>query len=118
MIRSLRRRHRAMVCTLGVLLPVAFVTGIAARRPVPVANSVTVDLGGTVLNLGEVVWTKAGLWPDQRIITRLRRSATGSTAVELTFRDLAKPDVLVYWAAGKETAVEGLPENARLPGKR
>ena len=32
------------------------------------------------------------------------------------FRDLAKPDVLVYWAAGKETAVEGLPDNARLLG--
>jgi hypothetical protein len=32
------------------------------------------------------------------------------------FQDLAKPDVLVYWAAGKESAVEGLPDNARLLG--
>ena len=37
-------------------------------------------------------------------------------AVELMFRDLAKPDVLVYWAAGKESAVEGLSDNARLLG--
>ena len=116
MIRPLRQRHRIMVCTLGVLLPVAFVAGIAARRPVPVARSVPAELESKASDFGAVVWTKADLWPDQRIITSLRRKAAGIVAVELMVRDLAKPDVLVYWAAGKETAVEGLPENARLLG--
>ena len=116
MIRSLRSRHRVMVCTLGVLLPVAFVAGIAARRPVPVAESVPAELGGNLPNFGTVVWTKADLWPGHRIITSLRRNADGFMAVELTFLDLARPDVLVYWAAGKEMAVEGLPDNARLLG--
>ena len=116
MIRSLRRRHRAMVCTLGVLLPVAFVAGIAARRPVPVAESVPAELRGNLPNFGIVVWTKADLWPGHRIITSLRRNGAGLVAVELVLRNLAKPDVLVYWAAGKETAVEGLPDNARLLG--
>jgi hypothetical protein len=32
------------------------------------------------------------------------------------FQDLAKPDVLVYWAAGKKKAGDGLPDNARLLG--
>jgi len=62
------------------------------------------------------VWTKADLWPGQRIITRLRRDATGSLAVELVFRDLIRPDVLVYWAAGSESTVERLPDSARLLG--
>ena len=116
MIRSLRRPHRAMVCTLGVLLPVVFVTGIAARRPVPVANSVPAELESHASDFGTVVWTKADLWPGHRIITGLRRNAAGLVAVELVLRNLAKPDVLVYWAAGKETVVEGLPDNARLLG--
>jgi hypothetical protein len=105
-----------MVCTLGVLLPVAFAVGIAARRPVPVAASVPSQLTDQTSAFGQVVWMKYDLWPNQRIVTSLRRDATGSVAVELMFRDLAKPDVLVYWAPGKDTAVEGLPENARLLG--
>ena len=105
-----------MVCTLGVLLPVAFAAGIAARKPVPVAATVPSGLAGTVNGFGKVVWTKTDIWPGQRITTNLRRDSAGSVAVELMFRDLAKPDVLVYWAAGKESAVEGLPDNARLLG--
>jgi len=116
MIRPLRQRHRVMVCTLGVLLPVAFTAGLAARKAVPVAATVPPELAGQASTFGDVVWTKADLWPDQRIITSLRRDAAGSVAVELIFRDLVRPDVLVYWAAGKGTAVEGLPENARLLG--
>jgi hypothetical protein len=115
MIRPLRQRHRVIVCTLGVLLPVAFVAGLVARKPVPVAPSLPLELAGRANDFGKVVWTKTDIWPAQRIITSLRQDSTGFTAVELTFRDLAKPDVLVYWAPGKEP-VEGLPDNARLLG--
>ena len=116
MIRSLRKRHRVMVCTLGVLLPVALTVGLAARKPVPVSATVPSALAGQVNDFGRVVWTKTDLWPGQRIITSLRRNAARSVAVELLFRDLAKPDVLVYWAAGKEPTAEGLPDKARLLG--
>jgi hypothetical protein len=116
MIRPSRKRHRVMVCTLGVLLPIAFVVGIAGRRPAPVVKSVPAELENKVPDFTTVVWTKADLWPGQRIITSLRRDAAGSVAVELTLRDLVKPDVLVYWAVGKETVAEGLPDNARLLG--
>ena len=104
-----------MISALGVLLPVAFAVGIAARRPIPV-GSVPPELGGKVKDFAQVVWTKPDLWPGHGIITTLRRDDAGSVAAELTLRDLAKPDVLVYWAAGKDTAAEGLPENARLLG--
>jgi hypothetical protein len=105
-----------IVCTLGVLLPVAFAAGLVARKPVPVTATVPSGLAGQRNDFGKVVWTKTDIWPGQRIITSLRRDSTGSVAVELMFRDLAKPDVLVYWAAGKEAAAEGLPDNARLLG--
>jgi len=104
-----------MISALGVLLPVVFAVGIAARRPVPVA-SVPPELGGKVKDFAQVVWTKPDLWPGHGIITTLRRDDAGSVAAELTLRDLAKPDVLVYWVAGKESARESLPDNARLLG--
>ena len=116
MIRPLRQRHRLMVCTLGVLLPIAFTAGVAARKPVPVAVNMPPGLAGKPNDFSKVVWTKTDIWPGQRIVTSLRRDAAGSLAVELMFRDLVKPDVLVYWAAGKDTAAEGLPDNARLLG--
>jgi hypothetical protein len=105
-----------MVCTLGVLLPIAFTAGLEARKPVPMAVNVPPGLAGKENDFSKVVWTKTDLWPGQRIITSLRRDAAGSMAVELMSRDLVKPDVLVYWAAGKDTAGEGLPDNARLLG--
>jgi len=116
MIRPLRQRHRVMVCTLGVLLPIVFTVGIAARKSVPVVADVPSGLVPKASDYGKMVWTKTDLWPGQRFITSLRRDAAGSVAVELMIRELAKPDVLVYWAAGKETAVEGLPDDARLLG--
>ena len=116
MIRPLRQRHRVIVCTLGVLLPVAFAAGIVARKPVPVTATVPSGLAGQANDFVREVWTMTDIWPGQRIITSLRRDAAGSAAVELMFRELAKPDVLVYWEAGKESAVEGLPDNARLLG--
>lgn len=116
MIRPLRQRHRMIVCSLGVFLPVAFTAGLVARKPVPVAATVPPVLAGYVNDPGKVIWTRTDLWPGQRIVTSLRRNAAGSVALELMFRELAKPDVLVYWAAGNESAVEGLPDNARLLG--
>jgi hypothetical protein len=116
MIRPLRQRHRVMVCMLGVVLPVAFAVGLVARKPVPMAPTVSAGLTGQGTDFDQAVWTKVDLWPRQQIITSLRREPAGSVAVELMFRHLAKPDVLVYWAAGPKTAAEELPDSARLLG--
>jgi hypothetical protein len=122
MIQPLRRRHRAMICALSLLLPVAFVAGMAARLPVPVSNSIPVALDRNASNFATIVWTRTDLWPDRgrAIHTTLRRTSAGTLAIELTLepstRELAKPDVLVYWAAGEETVNEGLPNHAALLG--
>jgi len=116
MIRPLRHRHRFVVCALGVLLPIAFVTGLAARRPVPVVASLPPELTGRAERPGKIVWTKTELWPNQQITTSLWRDATGGSAVELSTSDLVKPDVLVYWAPGNNTGSTALSDNARLLG--
>jgi len=105
-----------MVCILAAALPAALAAGIAKRRTVPMAMSVPPELAHKTASFGDVVWTKADVWPDQRIITSLRRDSAGSVAVEFTFGELVKPDVLVYWVRGKETAGAGLPDDARLLG--
>jgi hypothetical protein len=115
MIRSLRQRHRLVVTTLGILLPVAFVSGIAGRRQVPLVGSLPAQLAPANVAPGNVVWTKTDTWPNQRIVTSLRRDGTGSAGVELQ-SDLLKPDVLVYWAPGDKSTPMGLPESARLLG--
>ena len=116
MIRPLRQWHRMMACMLGVVLPVAFAAGIAGRKPVPASQSIPSSIAGSANNPGNVVWTKPDMWPGHEIATTVRRDVAGVVAVELMFRDLTKPDVLVYWVGGKSTTVESLPDSARLLG--
>lgn len=116
MTRSLRQRHRRIVCTLAVVLPVAFAAGLLARRPVPMAASAPPGLLEPSGRLDSVAWRKEHLWPGHRIITTLRRDPAGAASVELEPGDLAKPDVLAYWVGGGNSVGTGLPDNARLLG--
>jgi hypothetical protein len=116
MIRPLRQKHRVVLYGLCLLLPVGLATGLAARRPVPVAAQVPSELTGRPGMFDQVVWTKRDLWPGSRIITSLRRDQSGAVAMELWSGDLVKPDVLLYWAAGREWAGQGLSKDARLLG--
>jgi hypothetical protein len=116
MIRPLRQWHRMMACMLGVVLPLAFAAGIAGRKPVPASPGIPSSIAGSANNPGNVVWTKPDIWPGHEIATTVRRDVAGVVTVELMFRDLTKPDVLVYWVGGKSTTVESLPDSARLLG--
>jgi len=116
MTRSLRQRHRAMMYTLGIFLPIAFVVGITARQTVPVVGSVPSEFTGIGSSFNEQVWIKSDLWPNRQFITELRRDAAGSLAVAILHRDLTRPDVLVYWVGGKAAATQNLPGNAQLLG--
>ena len=101
---------------LGVVLPVAFGAGIAARRPVPAATSVPAGLAAKASDFGPVLWSDADLFPGRRIITRLRGDANGGLAAEFMFSGLTRPDVLVYWSSGDEAIADRLPEDAQLLG--
>src|ERR1051326_4502049 len=116
MTRRLRQRHRAAVCALAILLPLAFAGGLAARRSVPVLPSAPAGLENSGSRFDTTAWSRTDLWPARKAVTALRRDSGGSLAVELTVPDLTGPDVLVYWAPATEAARARLPAGARLLG--
>ncbi len=104
---------------LGVFLPIAFVVGIAARRPVPTGPSLSAIFLDTPLHFENIVWDRSDLWAQQAIRTRLLSDKTDGKrfAVELSpVNNIIKPDVLVYWLPGDPKIEETLPDNATLLG--
>ena len=119
MIRPLRQRHRRLVIALGVLLPIAFAVGIAARRPVPTGQSVLATSADEPLHFENVVWDRSDLWPPPAIRTRLLSDKAGGKrfAVELSAaKDIVKPDLIVYWLPGDPKIEAALPDDATLLG--
>jgi hypothetical protein len=119
MIRPLRQRHRRMVIVLGVLLPVAFAVGIAARKPVPGMTSLPKELVVSPQTFAVTEWERADLFTKTPIQVRLLRESTsaGRFAVEFSAaKDFVKPDLIVYWVAGSPKITDTLPDNARLLG--
>jgi len=61
-IRSLRRRHRAIFFTLGVLLPIALAVGLAGRNSLLMTMQVPSGQIGQTNDFSAVVWTQPDLW--------------------------------------------------------
>ena len=119
MIRPLRQRHRRMVIVLGVLLPVAFAVGIAARKPVPGMISLPKELVASPQTFAVTEWERTDLFIKTPMQVRLLRESagTGRFAVEFSAaKDFVKPDLIVYWVAGNPNLTDKLPDNARLLG--
>src|SRR5215208_1792159 len=103
MIRPLRQRHRRMVKVIGVLLPIAFAAGIAARKPAPTAARLPAALAGTVQHFEAVEWERDDLFRKTAIRVRLLRERVGAGHSAVTLfapKDFLKPDLIVYWVAG------------------
>jgi hypothetical protein len=118
MIRPLRQCHRRLFAVIGVLLPVAFVVGVAARKPVPSAATLPGDLAAST---GHFILTDGQLWNlFQRASIRVRllnQPGTPRRAIRLFARqDFVKPDLLVYWLPGRPAVTNRLPANATLLG--
>ena len=119
MIRPLRQRHRRMVIVLGIFLPVAFVVGIAARKPVPGMASLPKELVASPRTFAVTEWERADLFTKTPIQVRLLRERAGAAHYAVEFsaaKDFVKPDLIVYWIAGNPNLTETLPDNARLLG--
>jgi len=116
MILPLRQRHRRMFAVLGVFLPIAFVVGVAARRPIPYRTPppLATDLQASQTE----VWSRSDFFRKIPVNVRLLRGPMGSFySVEfLPGRSFAKPDLLVYWVTGTLTIADKLPDDARLLG--
>jgi len=119
MIRSLRQRHRRIVIAMGVVLPVVFTVGVAARKPAPTAPSLPTEPAAVQLRSATTVWDRSDLFAKTAIQARLLRENTSSGRFGLKLSaagDFAKPDLIVYWVAENSKGVESLPDNALLLG--
>ena len=119
MIYPLRQSHHHIIIALGILLPVTFVVGIAARKPLPKVNTLPNEISPAINLFAAEVWSRADLFPKSSVRTRLLReqSGTGKFAVALSAaKDFVKPDLLVYWLNGNPNVTDALPDNAILLG--
>jgi hypothetical protein len=114
MIRPLRQRHRRVFYVLALILPLAFATGIAARKRIPVMASKT--FSPSEMPATRALWTDPNLFSESRIITSLREQADGRLTVQLLFRDLVRADMLLYWQPGEAEPRQGLGNRATLLG--
>jgi ABC-type nitrate/sulfonate/bicarbonate transport system substrate-binding protein len=118
MIRPLRQRHRRMVAVIGVLLPVAFATGIAARKPAPIVTTLPAALGTTTHSIETIEW-QSGAFTKSPVKVGWLRATAGAGLSSVVFsapKDFVKPDLIVYWVPGSPTLADGLPDDARLLG--
>jgi hypothetical protein len=116
MILPLRQRHYHVFAVLGVLLPIAFVIGIAARKPIP--HRPVPSLLAALRDSQTEMWNRRDFFPKIPVSARLLRGARGSFYM-VEFHPgsgFAKPDLLVYWVAGNPVIADKLPDNARLLG--
>ena len=118
MILPLRQRHRHVFALLGVALPLAFVVGIAAQRPVPNVAALPAGLATAPGRFTTPVWQRNDLFAKSPVQVRLVRE-TGRDGFGVSCsatKDFIKPDLLVYWAAGNVPPGSSLPANATLLG--
>jgi len=119
MILSLRRRHRVMMLSLAIILPIAFVIGIVVRQPIPAMQDLPVSSTPLSSEDWQLCFEKDDLWADLLITTRLyaNRQSNTQLAMELQPREnLKTPDVLVYCHSAFSTSSDQLPESAQLLG--
>ncbi|MDR3456266.1 MAG: hypothetical protein P4N60_02380 [Verrucomicrobiae bacterium] len=119
MIHPLRQRHRHIIIALGILLPVAFAAGIAARKPLPEVNTLPDGISPPINLFAAEVWSREDLFYMSPVRIRLLReqSGTGKFAVTLAAaKDFVKPELLVYWLYGNPSVTNALPHNAILLG--
>ena len=119
MIRPLRQLHRRIVIALGVLLPITFVAGIAARKTAPMVADLPSALTPTSQAFEFKEWEREGLFAKSPVQVRLLREQKNAGRVAVTFsavKDFVKPDLIVYWIAGEPAITDTLPANSILLG--
>lgn len=119
MIRPLRKWHHRSAVLLGVLLPVAFLVGIAERKPVPVMDSLPKELAAPPQTFEVTEWERADLFAKTPVRVRLLREGSGMGRFAIAFSadaDFVKPDLIAYWIPGNPNLTDALPDNALLVG--
>jgi len=117
MIHPLRQRHRRIFAVLAVILPAAFAVGVAARKPIPIIESLPPALMPKTAAFTSTIWSRTDLFsktPIRAVLLRERADA-GRYAVQFSVpATFARPDLLVYWSPGSSELK--LPADAVLLG--
>ena len=103
-----------MMITFGMVLPVAFVTGIALRKSMPLRA--TPQLPAAFRASEMPVWERSDIFLRVPVRVRLLRSPVYFAVVFLPGRGFARPDLLAYWVPGTQSVSDALPDNAVLLG--
>jgi hypothetical protein len=118
-ILALRQRHRRMFAVIGVLLPIVFAAGIAARKPVPRTAALPAGLEVSSKHFATTEWSRNDLFAKTPIQVHLLREEANAGPFAVSFvapKDFVKPDLIVYWVVGSTTIADTLPDNALLLG--
>ncbi|HKX30284.1 MAG TPA: hypothetical protein VJ302_21520 [Blastocatellia bacterium] len=104
MITSLRSRHRIIVTSLALLVPVMFVSGLIARRPFPVSSRLPAIQSDPASEEVSVIYEDRDLWKGLAVTARIMTANGNSPTMLLELQathDLAEPDLLVYWGESR-----------------
>jgi hypothetical protein len=120
MIRPLRQRHYHIFAAIGLILPVVFAFGIAARKPFPTMDALPGELGVPVQKFPIRVWQRANVFANSPIQVSLLRDNLDNRLLAMALaadkNHFIKPDLMVYWVDGQPTVNATLPDQAKLLG--
>jgi hypothetical protein len=118
MILPLRRRHRRVFAIVGLLLPLAFIAGIAARKPIPTA-ALSADVFSERKTFTKALWDRSDLFPKTalRVQVLSQEATTNRCAIQFSAaKDFVKADLLVYWLPAESKTTDAIPDDAILLG--
>jgi hypothetical protein len=107
-----------MFAVIAILLPVAFVTGVAARRPIPTTTPPDALLSPrqTFSHSG---WNRSDLFTNVAVRVQLLHDAVNTNRIALQIsspKDFVKADLLVYWLPAESILKDNIPDDAILLG--
>lgn len=118
MILPLRQLHRRIFTVFSLSLPLLFIVGVVARRTVPHSGTLAPELSPQTVTFTATGYERDDLFDRSPVRVRLFRDhGSGTLAVGLRAEeDFLKPDLMVYWCAGRPALSETLPPESKLLG--
>ena len=107
-----------MFAVIGILLPVAFVAGVAARKPIP-TTAPSDALLSPRQTFSQSGWSRSDLFTNTAVRVQLVHDVANTNRIALqisTPKDFVKADLLVYWLPAQSIFKDNIPDNAVLLG--
>jgi len=107
-----------MFAVIAILLPVAFVAGVAARRPIPTTTP-PVALLSPRQTFSQSGWNRSDLFTNVAVQVQMLHDAVNTNRIALQIsppKDFVKADLLVYWLPAESILKDNIPDDAILLG--